>query len=210
MSFAANAQKHTIATEALGKGTVTLWQQGSQIGATIDAAALASLPDKETAIDLAGAGMEPFKLVEVDWHPKGHPPAHVYDVPHFDVHFYVIGKAERDTIAFAPPGKQPKPAENLVPAGYMTDGHAEPRMGVHWVPATTPEFHGKPFTYVQVWGYNEGHFAFVEPMFTRAFVQAGNKRHDTIPHPAGITVALPGNIDVGPNAAGGYEAVLSK
>ena len=206
----AATEKHVIATGALGKGAVTLWQQGTNLGATIDAAALASLPDKETVVDLQGAGTEPFELVEVDWHPHGHPPEHVYDVPHFDVHFYTIAKSERDAIVFAPPGAQPKPAKDLVPEAYVTDGHAEPRMGVHWVPAATPEFHGQPFTYTQVWGYNNGHFAFVEPMFTQAFVKAGSKRHDSSPHPAGIKVALPSTVDVGPNAAGGYDVILSK
>src|SRR5579884_2972855 len=113
VSFASAApQRHVISRGSLGSGTVTLWQQGNQIGATIDKAALASLPAKELRVDLLPNG-GPFKLVEIDWHPYGHPPAHVYTVPHFDAHFYVISKAERDAIAFAAPGAAKKAADTI-------------------------------------------------------------------------------------------------
>jgi hypothetical protein len=207
----AASARQNISHGTLGKGTVTLWQQGTQLGVTIDKAAFASLPAKETRVDLIPQNGA-FRLVEIDWHPHGHPPAGVYTVPHFDAHFYVIPKSERDAIAFAAPGSVPKAADAIVPMGYITDGTVEPQMGMHYVSASQPEFHGKPFMASQIWGYNKGHFAFVEAMFSLKFVNAKQSWTQAIPRPknAGIAAGLPTSMSVGRNAAGGYDIVVSK
>jgi hypothetical protein len=210
-SSTAAPARQDISHGTLGKGTVTLWQQGSQLGVTIDGAAFTSLPDKETRVDLLPAS-GPFRLVEIDWHPNGHPPAGVYTVPHFDAHFYVIPKSERDAIAFAKPGSVPKAADTIVPMGYITDGTVEPQMGMHYVSPSQPEFHGKPFMATQIWGYNKGHLAFVEAMFSLKFVNAKESWTQSLAQPrdTSISAALPRTMSVSRNAAGGYDIVLSK
>jgi hypothetical protein len=204
-------QRQVISHGTLGRGTVTLWRQGAQLGATIDKAAIASLPSKETRVDLLPTS-GPFKLVEIDWHPHGHPPAGIYTVPHFDAHFYVISKSERDAIAFAAPGSAPKAADTIVPMGYITDGTVEPQMGMHYVPASQPEFHGKPFMASQIWGYNKGHLAFVEAMFSMKFVNAKESWTQAIPRPKDTKVAagLPSTMSVTRNTAGGYDVIVDK
>jgi hypothetical protein len=34
----------------------------------------------------------------LDWNPRGHIPDGVYTVPHFDVHFYLITREQREEI----------------------------------------------------------------------------------------------------------------
>lgn len=210
-SFAFAAPSREVITSAsLGKGTVTLWREGGRLGASIDAAALASLPATETRVDLPVPGAARFRLVEIDWHPHGHPPKGIYDVPHFDAHFYVIEASQRDRIAFAAPGTVAKPAGNLVPAGYVTDGSVVPQMGMHFVPASAPEFHGRPFGCTEIFGYDTGRFAFVEAMFSKRFADEGGSFSQVIPHPAGIAGSLPSRMDVARNAqTGAYDIALS-
>lgn len=179
------------------------------MGVTIDKAALASLPAQETRVDLIpSSGV--FRLVEVDWHPHGHPPAGIYTVPHFDVHFYVISKAERDAIAFAAPGRVAKPVDEIVPAGYITDGTVEPQMGMHYVSPAQPEFHGKPFMASQIWGYNHGHLAFVEAMFSMKFVDTKQSWAQGLAQPKNgkVTAGFPHSMSVGPSKTGGYDIAL--
>lgn len=202
-------QRDVVSHGTLGRGTVTLWQQGGELGVTIDRAAFASLPSKETRVDLVPQNA-PFRLVEVDWHPHGHPPAGIYTVPHFDVHFYYITKVERDAIAFAAPGSVPKAPATLVPSGYITDGTVEPQMGMHYVPASAPEFHGKPFMATQIWGYDKGRLAFVEAMFSLKFVRAGGSWKEAVPQAAGVTMALPKSLAVSPDNGSGYDIVAVK
>lgn len=203
--------RQAIAHEALGKGTVTLWQQGRTLGVTIDKAALASLPAQDARVDLLPAG-GPFRLVEIDWNAHGHPPQGVYTVPHFDAHFYVISKAQRDAIAFAAPGSVAKPAASLVPAGYVSDGTVEPQMGMHYVSAAQPEFHGKPFMASQIWGYDKGHLAFVEAMFSMKLVDAKQSWTQPLAQPkdAGASAALARTISVAPGSAGGYDISVTR
>lgn len=40
----------------------------------------------------------PFDHVAIDWNPKGHIPPNIYDVPHFDFHFYMTSYEERSQI----------------------------------------------------------------------------------------------------------------
>jgi len=206
--IAAAPARQVVSHAALGKGTVTLWQQGSRLGVTIDRAAFASLPAKETRVDLV-TNRAPFRLVEIDWHPHGHPPKGIYTVPHFDAHFYVIPKSERDAIAFAAPGTAAKAPDAIVPMGYMTDGTVEPQMGMHYVSPAEPEFHGKPFMATQIWGYNKGHLAFVEAMFSLKFVDAKASWSQAVAQPKKTVAGLPRMMSVTRNASGGEDIVLS-
>lgn len=133
----------------------------------------------------------PFTFLEMNWNPLGHEPDGVYqDVPHFDFHFYVIPKAERDAIvptdtAFATkannlPAKEfiPPFTVPLGPPGAPPAAVAVPMMGVHWSDLRSPELQKllgkpeafKPFTATFLHGTWNGQIHFWEPMITRAYL----------------------------------------
>lgn len=132
--------------------------------------------------------------VVVNWESAGHPPPHVYDVPHFDFHFYLVSPADRLAVAFSSemdsgdPGQQP-PAE-LVPAGYvLPPGTAVPQMGVHAINPVTSEFHGQPFTATFIYGYYNKRLTFIEPMASLAYLKAKPSFSAPVPRPATYTKA---------------------
>ena len=113
----------------------------------------------------------PFKHVFFNWNPHGHPPAHVWDKPHFDVHFYMTSPADREAIAESDPAFAQK-AENSPPAHYIPADHvkepgAVPAMGAHWADKTTPELHGQAFTHTMIYGAWDGKVTFIEPMIAK-------------------------------------------
>lgn len=113
----------------------------------------------------------------INWEPSGHPPPKVYDVPHFDFHFYLIGRAERESILFnsenesGEPGQQP-PRE-LLPEGYVVPpGTAVPQMGVHAINPASGEFQGQPFNATFIYGYHNQRLTFIEPMASLDFLKS--------------------------------------
>jgi len=115
-----------------------------------------------------------YTQVVIDWNPHGHPPPHVYTVPHFDFHFYGISPAAVEKISFTGPKDPATVVSNaaLIPPDYkVIPDTAVNQMGVHAIDTTAPEFHGKPFTATFIYGYNKGQLIFVEPMVTRAYLQ---------------------------------------
>ncbi|MBD5804181.1 hypothetical protein AZOA_36240 [Azoarcus sp. Aa7] len=127
--------------------------------------------------------------VMIDWESTGHPPPQVYDVPHFDFHFYVVSPEEVSKVRFngpndsADPGQQP-PAE-LMPAGYiLPPGTAVPRMGVHAINPAAPEFQKQPFTATFIYGYYEKRLTFVEPMASLEFLKSKPSFSAPVPRPA--------------------------
>lgn len=139
------------------------------------------LPRGEEATELvlplpAEAAATPFNHIGVNWNPHGHVPATIYDVPHFDFHFYMISPEERSRITaqgddIARSRRQP-PAD-YVPAGYIYAPDSEvPRMGGHWVDPQSNEFNKQPFTRTFLYGNYNGQIIFMEPMITKAFLEA--------------------------------------
>jgi hypothetical protein len=137
-----------------------------------------------------------FQLVELDWNPRGHGAPHAE--PHFDFHFYTIGKAERDAIMPSDPQWAAKAAHEppaaAVPQGFVNpavllglppEAIAVPMMGAHWIDVRSPEFQPpespayRPFTATFIYGAWDGQFTFMEPMITRAHIMA--KRDATTP-----------------------------
>lgn len=169
------------ARKPLGAGMAQAWvRTGSRnvpvaFGVTFDDASLANLGDREfeTALALPAAQGLPFRTVVIDWNPHGHPPAHVYDVPHFDFHFYTIDEAARMNIAPEGAAALATPDPNVVPGGFVTDGSTVPMMGKHYVSRSMPEFNGGRFTATPIYGYYDGHLAFVEAMIARSYLQDG-------------------------------------
>lgn len=164
-----------------------------ELGVALSSGALDALPTDGMhmyLLPLPQLAPAPYKLVELDWNPTGHPPEGVYTFPHFDFHFYFISLAERNAIvpsdpnyateadnlpigAFVPPLYAPLAGPGQTPADV-----AVPMMGLHWEDLTSPELQnllGNPSAYQQftrtfIYGSWNGQFIFAEPMVTRAFL----------------------------------------
>jgi hypothetical protein len=118
----------------------------------------------------------PFTYILANWNPHGHIPVGVYNVPHFDVHFYTGTDAERTAIRPGPCpalvncddyelGKRLPAAKYLAPDFIDVDA-VEPAMGNHLVDPTGPEFNGQPFTHTWIYGVWDTKITFFEPMVT--------------------------------------------
>ncbi len=104
----------------------------------------------------------PFKWFLLNWNPIGHGPPHVYDIPHFDFHFYIMDYIDRNFIRPGPCGivvdcDDFKTATKPVPARYLPPDYqdfqaVEPRMGNHLVDTTSPEFTPAGFSRTFVYG----------------------------------------------------------
>lgn len=135
-----------------------------------------------------------FEHIVVNWNPQGHPPPHVYTVPHFDFHFYTMSRDDREAIE--PPSAMdmcndnvyeipavpldcnqldkamaPLPADQQPPA-HTTVGAVEPAMGNHMVDLSSPEFNGGDFTHTFIFGSWDGELTFWEPMITKDFLMS--------------------------------------
>jgi hypothetical protein len=124
----------------------------------------------------------PFQFFELDWNPHGHPPAGIYDKPHFDIHTYMVTKDE--VMTYTDPAKlNAAPADGYLPPHYA-GGQAVPQMGRHWMDVTAPEFNGQPFTQTFIYGTYDGQVKFYEPMITLDFLKNTTSFERTIPQPA--------------------------
>ncbi len=160
----------------MGNGVARAWisvnsdQEPTAIGVNMSAKALENLPEEMAAfsLKLPVPVKEPFYThLLVDWNPHGHEPPGVYDLPHFDFHFYTIPEEER--LAIAPDdaaGFANMPAEMYRPPLYMQIPGGVPQMGAHWIDLLSPEIHGEVFTKTFIWGSFDGSFIFWEPMIT--------------------------------------------
>ncbi|GAC1541301.1 MAG: DUF5602 domain-containing protein [Vulcanimicrobiaceae bacterium] len=159
-------------------------------GLSFDAAALSKLGDveQEIVLPLPAAPGLPFRTAVIDWNPHGHPPAHVYDVPHFDFHFYSIGEDARMAIAPAGPAADALAPADLAPPGFITDGATVPMMGKHYLAASQPEFNGGTFTATPIYGFYDGHMVFVESMVTVAYLQTHPALTMPLPQPSRVEV----------------------
>jgi hypothetical protein len=126
----------------------------------------------------------PFKWVALNWNPHGHgspaPPA--WSAPHFDFHFYIV---PRQVVKELRPGScgefidcdDFKRATRPVPATFVHPDHidvgaAVPDMGNHLIDSRSPELakNGPAFTHTFIFGADDGHITFLEPMITRAYI----------------------------------------
>lgn len=121
-----------------------------------------------------------FTYVLNNWNPMGHMPPHVYDLPHFDVHFYLKDNDERLAIR---PGPCPalvncedyKLGKDLPDQRYLAPDYAdmdavEPAMGNHLIDPTGPEFNGERFTHTFIYGSWDDEITFYEPMITHEWL----------------------------------------
>ena len=162
----------------LGDGTAYGWEQLDDagnpvaIGVNFTESALSGLPTTATMINIAlpmKSSKSPFDHISLDWNPQGHEPPGVYDVPHFDVHFYMIPESQQAGILGGPDTIPVMPA--YMPAGYFSTGQSVPNMGTHWLDATAPELNGQLFTRTFIYGFSKGDLIFLEPMITKAYFE---------------------------------------
>jgi hypothetical protein len=162
---------------------------------TLDSNVLKSVPaagepshhDGEVLVPLPAKALEttPFKFIMMNWNPEGHDPADIYDIPHFDMHFYM--NAPTEVAAFVDPAKlTAAPAADYLPAMHMA-GHAVPGMGMHWVDVTSPEFQNQTFTQTFIYGSYDSKIVFYEPMITLDFLKTTTSFQRPLPQPAKFT-----------------------
>lgn len=173
----------------MGNGTARSWVKldkagkPSSVGVTFSETALSGLaktaPKGMMSVEhvlalpkeAASTGLSHISL---DWTPAGHPPAGIYNVPHFDIHFYLDNQAALNKITAT--GKDiaisdKKPEAKFMPAGYiMPPGTQVSRMGSHAVDASSPELKGQPFKHTFIYGYYNGRMNFFEPMIAKSFL----------------------------------------
>ncbi|MGH7461639.1 MAG: DUF5602 domain-containing protein [Longimicrobiales bacterium] len=171
--------------QGLARTEVTLDKSGNplSIAVVLSETALTGLPATtpqgglEVLLPLpAGLPALAFDHVALNWQAGGHPPPGIYNRPHFDLHFYMITMQQRDAMTPADPQFAVKtlrtPTADNLPANYVTDGTAIPRMGSHWNDRNAPEHHGTAFTTTLIYGFFDGAMAFIEPMITREFLES--------------------------------------
>jgi hypothetical protein len=138
------------------------------------------------------AAITPFKHALLDWNPNGHEPAGVYDLPHFDFHFYMTNEAERLAI---PPyevdntGFLNFPAAGYMPGVYVPTPGGVPQMGTHWIDVNAPEINGGTFTQTFIYGSYNGNTTFYEPMITKSFLGNNTSFVRNIPVPTKFKTA---------------------
>jgi hypothetical protein len=164
----------------LGNGTASTYitedSNGDpvEVGVVLSASALENLPEMMQAfvLDLpTEASTRFYTHVMLDWNPQGHEPPGVYDLPHFDLHFYTISNEDRMAIGPEPMEKfMHAPDAMYVPQDYFQTEGGVPQMGAHWLDGMAPELSGEVFTNTFIWGSYDGEFIFWEPMITRDYL----------------------------------------
>ena len=177
----------------LGYGKVRSWisitKNGDphELGLEITAKAYHNLTDEDDKkipdhsninipLHLKAKQLTPFDHIGLNWNPHGHFPPGLFDIPHFDIHFYMISIAEQMAI---PAWSEETDAafNNYPPAGYMPadyitppgDATAEPQMGKHWLPVNMDDF--LPFSKIMIYGSYDGKVVFIEPMITLDYLR---------------------------------------
>jgi hypothetical protein len=116
-----------------------------------------------------------YDHVGMDWNPEGHIPDGIYNMPHFDFHFYMISQADKEKITLEGEDlarAHKAPAPEFMPEGYvLPEGTEVPRMGAHAIDPSSPEFNNKPFTKTFIYGFYDGQMVFLEPMITRTYLE---------------------------------------
>ncbi|MEO7960254.1 MAG: DUF5602 domain-containing protein, partial [Ginsengibacter sp.] len=152
-----------------------------EIGVELTDAALYGLPGDPTNFQAAtfllplhqkAKAATPFDHITINWNVHGHEPEQVFDIPHFDFHFYMITVQEQSAI---PPYEvAPTGFDNLPPVSYWPDAYfptpgGVPQMGRHWIDG----FFQPPFSQTLIYGSYNGRFTFVEPMITLDYLVSG-------------------------------------
>lgn len=179
----------------MGQGAVQAYVEASStgeplaIGIGFSRAALEGLPEhtSEFGVSLPSIiSLPPYNHIVINWEPHGHEPEGIYNLPHFDFHFYLISPEARmkitcqgddAAVCIAPP------APGKVPPFYVPTPAGVPYMGWHWVDPRSPEYNGQVFTATFIYGFYGGEMNFLEPMITRDFLLNTTHFETEIPTP---------------------------
>ena len=136
----------------------------------------------------------PVQWTLLNWNSHGHGLPGIYDVPHFDFHFFIQSKAERDAIRSGPCGvavncDDYETGKKDVPPAYMPQDYnnlafVEAAMGNHLIDQTSPEWNGVKFTRTFIYGSYDSKISFLEPMITIKWfqdLQAGTNTNGCFP-----------------------------
>ena len=176
--------------KAVGNGSVRSWvgvdKSGTPVsmGVTFAEATLLGLPMQFPKDDIGWewnlalpkeVSVAPFDHVAFYWNPRGHIPDGIYNVPHFDIHFFMVPEPQRGEITAMNYNLEKcfkLPPQEYIPAGYILPPQTEHRrMGVHWADPGSHEFHGHDFTATVLYGSYDGQVNFIEPMITRTYLE---------------------------------------
>jgi hypothetical protein len=127
-----------------------------------------------------------FDHIVINWNVHGHEPDHVFDITHFDFHFYKIPLADRLAIPpyeIAPAMFDIDPPLAYMPPLYLHVPGGVPQMGAHWIDLLAPETNGGVFTHTFIYGSYNGNVTFLEPMATLATFESGNTIHQDFRQP---------------------------
>lgn len=206
-------------SKPLGDGIAYSWvtldaeKNPSAIGVNFTKPALSGLPEIEIVeyvIPLPEeASATAYDHIGIDWNPAGHEPQGIYDSAHFDVHFYMIGPEERDRITATEEdvaALEKKPEPEFIPEGYVPTPGGVPRMGVHWIDPSAPEFSGQPFGETFIYGFYDGEMVFVEPMVTIDYL----KSKPEITKPLKLPESYPANAYYSTNYSIRYSEVTEE
>lgn len=176
--FAQGVTKAFVSMDHEGKPT--------EIGITISERILQNLPDhtQELTLELPNksAGLA-FDHVDFGWNPEGHEPPGVYDIPHFDMHFYMI--SEEAKMQMTDPQKaEILPAPEYIPENYVPTPGFVPMMGKHWLNLLSNEAQGETFDQTFIYGSYDGEFIFYEPMITVDYLEHKTSETYDINQPA--------------------------
>ncbi len=163
--------------------TVDASNQPVAYGVRLTEGALSNLPDDAPATEYllpmptAGAATG-IDHISLDYNPHGHDPEGIYTHEHFDIHFYYVSNAQRDSIPMGPDMTPIDP--RYIPTDYVTFDHfSVPRMGVHYIDTTAAELHGHHFDKTFIYGFAGGRLTFLEPMITLDYLES--KPNVTVP-----------------------------
>lgn len=190
---------YQAASQTLGNGKVYTWttftsdKKPSSVGITFTKGAFENLshtspPKLVLTFPTEAQGQIPFDHLYLDFAHTGHSPAGVYDVPHFDIHFFIQALAERLAIPAYDASTSTRfekfPDMTYLPSDYVRVPEGEAQMGVHWVYSKAPELTGGKFTETFVVGSYDGKMTFFEPMVTLDLLTSKPTITKTIPLPS--------------------------
>ena len=127
-------------TIQIGHGVARAWimvdknEIPQSVGFNFTAKALERLPEHPSSYVLyfpenKGGGFYNHALI--DWNPHGHEPPGVYNLPHFDFHFYIISNEER--LAIPPKNEFDHSPDNKIFHRHISNPGVVPEMGAHWI-----------------------------------------------------------------------------
>lgn len=196
-----SGHEHTSTATSVGNGEAFAWVKTdhdgnpTSIGFTMNKTALVNLPAGSAATGHSTnyrlplpseASKTPFDHFDLGWVAQGHEPVGIYNVPHFDFHFYTIPANVQDAIP--PYGVdstkfKKDPPTGCIPTGYAKNPGGVPGMGCHWTDREAKEFKGGGFTETFIFGSYDGSVNFWESMITEAILKNAPNISRSIPQP---------------------------